>query len=133
MKKTILSLLAVATFGAGAAASAAPANECSVSVAEKPLVMRLGKDEFRIAFGVNGDHCPSAGCSGYITYKASWKTEDGATRTDRKLLSYAVPGGSQRSIAVDRHYFDTAEGRHTTDVVDVSVEDVSCTHAVAMR
>ncbi len=133
MKKTVLTLIALVTFGAATAASAAPANECSVSVAKEPLVMRLGKDEFRIAFGVNGERCAAAGCSGYITYKASWKTEDGATRTDRKLLSYVVASGSERSIAVDRHYFDTAEGRHTTDVVDVSVEDVSCSNAVAMR
>lgn len=133
MKKTILTLIALATFAAAATASAAPASECSVSIASEPLVMRLGKDEFRIAFGINGEGCPASGCSGYITYKASWKTEEGTTHTDRKLLGYAVHGGSQRSIAVDRHYFDTAEGRHTTDVVDVSVESVSCSNAIAMR
>lgn len=133
MKKTILSLFAVAVFGAASVASAAPASACSVSLSQDPVVMRLNKDEFRIAFGVNGEHCVSDGCSGVIRYKADWKTEDGKTSTDSKLLSYSVPRGASRSIAVDRHYFDTAEGKHTTDIVKVSVDEVSCSDSVAMR
>ncbi|MEP7041435.1 MAG: hypothetical protein ABI843_00145 [Dokdonella sp.] len=133
MKKTVLSLLALAALGAASIASAAPASACPVSLTNDPVVMRLNKDEFRIVFGVNGDQCVADGCSGVIHYKAAWKTEDGATSTDSKLLNYTVPRGASRTIAVDRHYFDTAEGQHTTEIVKVSVDDVSCTDRVAMR
>lgn len=134
MKKTVLALFALTALGIASAASAAPASACSVSLTNEPVVMRLNKDEFRIVFGVNGgDQCKADGCSGVIHYKADWKTEDGATSTDSKLLSYTVPRGASRSIAVDRHYFDTSEGKHTTEIVNVSVENVSCSQAVAMR
>jgi len=108
-----------------ASALAAPAA-CSVAINNDPVVIRMNKDEFRIAFGVTGEQCRETGCSGVIRYKAEWRTEDGAEAVDSKLLSYDIPSGSQHSIAVDRHYFDTSEGRHTTDVVKVSVDDVSC-------
>lgn len=126
MKSTILTLIAMLPFamlpvGNAAAVSAA----CSVTVNDQPVVMRIGKDEFRIAFGVNADACQS-GCSGTIRYQAAWRTDDGVTNVDRKQLSYSIPDGATRSIAVDRHYFDTAEGKHTTDIVHVSVDDVSC-------
>jgi hypothetical protein len=75
---------------------------------------------------VNSDACKANGCNGTIRYQASWKTEDGATSIDRKLLSYSIPDGATRSIAVDRHYFDTAEGKHTTDIVRVQIDAVSC-------
>ena len=133
MKKTLLSAFALVTLGASTfAAAAAPAN-CSVSLTNEPVVMRLDKDEFRIVFGVTGGHCANDGCSGAIHYQAAWKTEDGFTSTDNKVLRYTVPRGASRTIAVDRHYFDTAEGQHTTDIVKVSVDDVSCTDSVAMR
>jgi len=133
MKKTVLSLVALAVLGAASIASAAPADACAVSLTNDPVVMRLNKDEFRIVFGVTGDQCATEGCSGVIRYKADWKTESGATRSDNKLVSYTVPRGANRTIAVDRHYFDTAEGQHTTEIVKVSVDDVSCTDRVAMR
>ena len=128
MKKTLLALLAAFPF-AGAATASPPS--CAVSVANDPLVMRLGQDEFRIAFGVGGEQCHAAGCRGVITYNAEWTTGDGATRSDTRLLSFDVPRGAQRSIAVDRNYFDTAEGQHRTDIVKVSVQSVSCASAVA--
>ncbi len=133
MKKTVLSLLALAALGAASIASAAPASACAVSLTNDPVVMRLNKDEFRIVFGVSGDQCVADGCSGVIRYKADWKTESGANGSDNKLVSYTVPRGANRTIAVDRHYFDTAEGQHTTDIVKVSVDDMSCTDRVAMR
>jgi hypothetical protein len=126
MKTSILTLIAmllVAMLPVGNAAAAAAA--CSVSVNEQPVVMRIGKDEFRIAFGVNGDACQN-GCAGTIRYQAAWRTDDGVTNVDRKQLSYSIPDGATRSIAVDRHFFDTAEGKHTTDIVHVSVDEVSC-------
>ncbi|MGH8172913.1 MAG: hypothetical protein ACREPX_07175 [Rhodanobacteraceae bacterium] len=106
-------------------ALAAPAT-CSVNVGKDPVVMRMAKDEFRIAFGVSGDECHENGCSGVIHYDAAWRTEDGAENVDHKVLSYNIPSGTKESIAVDRHYFDTGEGKHTTDLVRVSVGDISC-------
>ena len=32
---------------------------------------------------------------------------------------------TSRTIAVDRQYFDTAEGQHTTDVVKVRVDAIT--------
>jgi hypothetical protein len=113
-----------------AAASISPAiaapGTCSVSISQEPVVLRVGKDEFRIAFGVTGEQCRESGCSGVIRYQASWRTEDGAVAIDRKALSYHIPDGGSRSIAVDRHYFDTAEAKQTTSVVRVDVDEVSC-------
>ncbi len=122
MKVSVLALMVILNPAGFAAASAA----CAVNVGAQPVVMRIGKDEFRIAFAVNSDACKANGCNGTIRYQASWKTEDGATSIDRKLLSYTIPDGATRSIAVDRHYFDTAEGKHTTDIVRVQIDAVSC-------
>lgn len=121
-KVPMMMILAMLPLGGALAAPAA----CSVAVDNDPVVIRMNKDEFRIAFGVTGEQCREAGCSGAIRYHAAWRTEDGAEATDSKLLRYEIPSGANRSIAVDRHYFDTSEGKHTTDVVDVRVEDVSC-------
>ncbi len=106
-------------------AFAAPAV-CSVSVDKDPVVMRMSKDEFRIVFGVASEQCHENGCSGVIKYDAAWRTEDGSENIDHKVLSYNIPSGTTQSIAVDRHYFDTGEGKHTTDLVRVSVSDISC-------
>jgi hypothetical protein len=121
--KTI-SLMAMMTLSASA--GAAPASKQSVSLTQDPLVMRLNKDEFRIAFGINGERCGVKGCSGMIHYRVDWKTADGATRSEIKHVSYSVPPRARRTIAVDRQYFDTAEGQHTTDVVKVSINAISC-------
>jgi len=106
-------------------AFAAPAT-CSVSVDKDPVVMRMSKDEFRIAFGVSGEQCHENGCAGVIEYDAAWRTEDGSENVDHKQLSYTIPSGTNQSIAVDRHYFDTGEGKHTTHLVSVAISDVSC-------
>jgi hypothetical protein len=106
-------------------AFAAPAV-CAVQVGKDPVVMRMSKDEFRIAFGVSGAQCHENGCTGVIQYDAAWRTEDGSENVDHKLLSYSIPSGTNQSIAVDRHYFDTGEGRHTTELVRVRISDVSC-------
>jgi hypothetical protein len=50
----------------------------------------------------------------------------GVTRSEVKQVSYAVSPHSGRSIAVDRQYFDTAEGAHTTEIVNVSVDVITC-------
>ena len=122
--KTILAGLILALAAGNAVAAEAT---CAVNVTNDPVVIRMDKDEFRIAFGVAGDACETNGCSGVIRYRAAWRTEDGTEASDDKVLSYEIPSGSKRSIAVDRHYFDTSEGRHTTDLVDVKVGDISCT------
>ena len=106
-------------------ALAAP-NGCSVAVTQEPVVLRISKDEFRIAFAVSGNQCRETGCSGVIRYQAAWRTEHGPTKIDRKVLSYNIPDGANRSIAVDRHYFDTAEAQHTTSIVRIDVDEVSC-------
>ena len=97
-----------------------------ISLSQSPLVMRLSKDEFRIAFGINAQQCVATGCHGLIQYRVHWKTEQGLTRSELKQVSYTVPPRSGRSIAVDRQYFDTAEGQHTTEVVNVSVDAITC-------
>lgn len=123
MKMISLSLMAMLTLSA-AAGAASPA-ERTVSLTQDPLVMRLNKDEFRIAFGINGKRCGTNGCSGMIHYRVKWKTEDGMSRTELKHVSYSVSPDANRTIAVDRQYFDTAEGKHTTDVVKVSIDAIS--------
>jgi hypothetical protein len=124
MKMISLALMAVLTMSASA--GAAPASPRSVSLTQDPLVMRLNKDEFRIAFGINAERCGANGCSGMIRYRVEWKTPDGATHSEIKRVGYSVSPAARRTIAVDRQYFDTAEGRHTTDVVKVRVDGITC-------
>lgn len=133
MKNLIHSLLALAALGTASIAAAESPPHCAVSLIQEPLVMRLNKNEFRIAFGITGDHCAANGCRGTIRYTADWTTDDGIARSDNKRLNYHLPNGAQRTIAVDRHYFDTAEGQHRTEVVKVSVDQVSCSDQIAMR
>lgn len=123
MKNTLLTLLAAFPL---AGSAAVPAASCAVTVGGEPLVMRLGKDEFRIAFGVDGEQCGREGCRGAIRYRADWQTEHGATGSDSRVLSFEVPPGASRTVAVDRNYFDTAEGQHTTGIVKVHVDTVTC-------
>jgi len=124
----MLSLSVVAALSVASAAAAPPATP--VSLTQTPLVMRLSKDEFRIAFGINGEKCAATGCHGQIQYRVHWKTEQGLTRSELKQVSYTVPPRSGRSIAVDRQYFDTAEGQHTTEIVNVSVDAITCHQGV---
>lgn len=119
---TLVLALVALPFGSVFAASAT----CGVSLTQDPLVMRLGKDEFRIAFGLDAATCKDNGCSGSISYTATWQTDDGRQSTERKTVAYDIPAGAERSLSVDRHYFDTAEAQHTTKVVGVDVEQISC-------
>ncbi len=113
-----------------AAAATAGAN-LRVSLTQNPLVMRLSKDEFRIAFGITGERCFAKGCHGAIRYRVHWRTEDGVTRSEVKLVDYTILAHSGRSIAVDRQYFDTAEGQHTTEVIAVNVDLITCHEGAA--
>ena len=131
MKMISLSLLGLLTVTAGAVA-AAPSQR-SVSLTQDPLVMRLSKDEFRIAFGIDGERCGKKGCSGMIHYRVDWKTADGTTRSEIKHVNYSVSPQARRTIAVDRQYFDTAEGQHTTDIVKVSIAAITCHDGVEVR
>lgn len=98
----------------------------TVSLTQSPLVMRMGKDEFRVAFGINSVGCTKVGCYGAIHYRVNWKAEDGTTRSEVREVGYTVVPDAARTITVDRQYFDTAEGAHTTDVVDVTVARITC-------
>jgi len=120
-------LLALAVLPLGSA-MAAPAT-CSVSLTQDPLVMRVGKDEFRIAFGLDAASCHESGCSGSIQYETTWQTDDGQQSTERKTVAFDIPAGAERSLSVDRHYFDTAEAQHTTRIVGVAVDRISCDSA----
>jgi hypothetical protein len=106
------------------AAVSSPA-EHSVSLTQDPLVMRLNKDEFRIAFGINGERCAN-GCSGTIHYRVEWKTRDGASRSESKHVDFTVLPAAGRTITVDRQYLDTAEGQNTTEVLKVHVDAITC-------
>ena len=119
-----LSFIALVTFGAGA--RVAPAAEHSVSLTQQPLVMRLSKDEFRIAFGINAERGAPFGCNGVIRYRVDWKADDGTARSESRRVSYTVVPHASRTITVDRQYFDTSEGMHTTDIVKVRVDSISC-------
>jgi hypothetical protein len=123
MKMITLSLVALAALSAGA--YAAPDSGRSISLTQEPLVMRLNKNEFRIAFGINGERCGANGCRGTIRYRVEWKTEDGMTRSEIKHVNYTVSPSASHTIAVDRQYFDTAEGQHTTDVVKIRVDAIT--------
>jgi hypothetical protein len=89
--------------------------------------MRVSKDEFRVAFGIRSVGCAANGCRGAIRYRVNWRAEDGTTRREIREVAYMVaPRSAARTIAVDRQYFDTAEGAHTTDVLYVTVDRITC-------
>jgi hypothetical protein len=119
-----ISLLFIGLVASGA--SSALPFERAVSLTQAPLVMRVDKDEFRIAFGIDGQACGQNGCTGSIRYRVEWKTPQGAKRSEIKQVGYTVPPLASRTIAVDRQYFDTAEGAHTTEVLKVSVDKITC-------
>ncbi|MEP6546220.1 MAG: hypothetical protein ABJD53_02040 [Gammaproteobacteria bacterium] len=131
MKLLALSLIALAALSANA--GAVSAAEHSVSLTQEPLIMRLNKDEFRIAFGINGESCGADGCTGMIQYRVDWKTPDGVTRTERKHVSYTISPRATHTIAVDRQYFDTAEGQHMTDIVKVHIDAITCVGAGTVK
>ncbi|HEX3845804.1 MAG TPA: hypothetical protein VHV81_00365 [Steroidobacteraceae bacterium] len=124
MKTISLPVAALLCLTAGAG-YAGPAGH-SASVTHDPLVMRVSKDEFRIAFGVQADNCAANGCSGVIRYRVNWKAADGVTRTETRRVAYVVSPRAPRTIAVDRQYFHDGEGRSTTEIVKVKVDGISC-------
>lgn len=134
MKMNPARILAVAASLAAVPALAASApidTSRPVSLTQDPVVMRLSKDEFRIAFGLDAAHCAANGCSGIIRYRVDWRAEDGTTRSEIKHVSYNATPSAHRAITVDRQYFDTSEGAHTTDVVRISVQTISCVDGAA--
>lgn len=126
MKTISMLMIGALAAGAGAGTTADASTKHTVSLVGAPLVMRLNNDEFRIAFGIDGKQCMPSGCSGLIHYRVHWKTADGTARSEARRVSYQISPRSGRTIAVDRQYLDTAEGAHTTDVTEVSVERITC-------
>ncbi|MGA8707513.1 MAG: hypothetical protein WB646_11050 [Steroidobacteraceae bacterium] len=127
--KTLKSLLlAACTLPALSLAAPSHAAAQSAYLSQAPVVMRLSKDEFRIAFGINAARCATNehGCNGVIRYRVDWKADDGTARSEIKHVNYVVVPRSSRALTVDRQYFDTAEGAHTTEVVKVSVDMITC-------
>ena len=57
-----------------------------------------------------------------IHYRVEWKT----VISEFKRVSYNVLPHSTRTMTVDRQYFDTAEGAHTTNVGKVTVDMITC-------
>ena len=88
--------------------------------------MRVSKDEFRIAFGLNAAGCKVSGCHGVIRYRVAWHADDGTHRTEVRSVSYSVLPHYDRALTVDRQYFDTAEGAHETAIEKVTVGSISC-------
>ena len=125
MKSTNLLTLALLAVLPCACAFAQPGT-CGVALTQDPLVMRIGKDEFRIAFGLDAATCKEAGCSGLIKYKATWQADDGTRNSEQKSVGFSIPSGAERSLTVDRSYFDNGEAQHTTEVVSVDVAEISC-------
>jgi hypothetical protein len=123
--KAIGAVLACGLLACGAAAAADSPAAHAAHLTEAPLVMRLGKDEFRIAFSIDAHGCAAHGCYGVIRYRVAWRTEDGTVVSDLKRVTYSVPPHYVRAMTVDRQYFDTAEGAHTTDLLHVTVAGVS--------
>ncbi len=128
-----LPLCIFAVMALGPAAYAATASASAVVLTQDPLIMRLDKDEFRIAFGINGERCAPNGCTGLIRYRVRWQTTDGARHSEIKQVTYTVLPEADRTIAVDRQYFDTAEGAHTTEVLKVTVDAITCRDGVHTR
>ena len=123
-RRRTISLFFVGLVASGVSSALSSAPE--VSLTQAPLVMRVDKDEFRIAFGVTAQACGKNGCTGSIHYRVEWKTPQGAKRSEIKQVRYTVAPHASRTIAVDRQYFDTAEGAHTTEVLKVSVDRITC-------
>src|SRR5215471_3594926 len=80
-------LYALSPVGARAV-SALKAAPPTVSLTQLPLVMRVGKDEFRVAFGIKSAGCAATGCHGVIRYRVQWKADDGTTRLDIREVAF---------------------------------------------
>src|ERR1700728_5412333 len=97
-KTTLLLVIGLVTLGAAGISSAA---KRAVTLTQDPVVMRLSKDEFRIAFGLNAERCASGGCNGVIRYRVDWRTEDGTMRSEIKRVSYSAMANANRALTVD--------------------------------
>jgi hypothetical protein len=126
MKMISTLLIGVLAAGTGVGATVEAPAKRTVALVGPPLVMRLNNDEFRIAFGIDGERCMPGGCSGLIHYRVRWQTVDGTARSEMRRVSFRVSPHSGRTIAVDRQYLDTAEGAHRTQVMAVSVDRITC-------
>jgi hypothetical protein len=124
MKTISLSLAALLCLSTGAGYAGQPGR--SASLTQDPLVMRVSKDEFRIAFGIHGASCSTNGCNGVIRYRVDWKAADGLTRRETRRVAYVISPRAPRTIAVDRQYFHRGEGGDTTEIVNVKVNAISC-------
>ena len=122
----MIPLCLIALLAASAGADAADKSARSVSLTQTPLVMRLDKNEFRIAFGINGERCAPTGCQGLIRYRVDWKAVDGVVRSERKQVNYVISPNAGRTIAVGHEVFDAAGGGHVTDIVKVKVDEITC-------
>lgn len=132
MKKISLALAALAALACiAASASQAGGAGRSVSLSQEPLVLRVSNDEFRIAFGLNGQGC-AAGCSGIIRYRVDWRAAGGQTRSEIRHVSYVVSPQAPRTIAVDRQYFHRGESRDTTEIVKVRVDGITCVEGTGL-
>ncbi|HTT43206.1 MAG TPA: hypothetical protein VMG33_09045 [Steroidobacteraceae bacterium] len=122
MHRLLAGMLAVLTATGQASEPGGP----TATVSHGPLVMRLSKDEFRIAFGINARPCSPDGCHGVIRYRVIWLADDGSAGTESKQVNYVILPNSSRTITVDRQYFDTAEGEHTVELTRVNVNQITC-------
>jgi len=103
-------------------ASTCSPGALAVAPTKTPIVVRLEG----CSGSLDAAACKDSGCSGSISYDTTWETEDGQRSTERKTVAFNIPDGAERSLSVDRSYFDTAEAQHTTKVVKVDVSQIRC-------
>ena len=129
--------ITVATLGAtcALAGGGASSGKRSVSLTRRLLVMRLHKDEFRIALDSTAVGCEASGLQRGDPLPGA--LEDRGWRGDLRVQA----GQLQRAVAQreDDHrgppVFDTAEGIQTIEVVKLAVEHITlyrrlcCNHA----
>jgi hypothetical protein len=116
--------------GLGASPGSTSTGRSLVSLTQAPLVIRLNKEEFLIAFGLDAEKCGANGCNGVISSRVVWKAEDGTTRSTLSRVTFLAPAGAERTIAVDHQHF---KGNGTTQILSVSVEGISSTDTQGSR
>jgi hypothetical protein len=114
----------------GASTGSTSTGGSLVSLIQDPLVIRLNKDEFLIAFGVDAKKCGTNGCNGVINSRVDWKAEDGTIRSTLSRVTFTAPAGADRTIAVDHQHL---KGNGTTQILSVSVEGISSTDTQGSR
>ena len=116
--------------GLGSSAGSTSTGRSLVSLTQEPLVIRLNKDEFLIAFGVDAKKCGTNGCNGVISSRVEWKAEDSTIRSTLSRVTFTAPAGAARTIAVDHQHL---KGNGTTQILTVSVEGISSTDTQGSR